>query len=165
MVEIKDKEMHRISVTAIIYKKDPNPTDGQVGVFKYLITRRSLKKKAFPGQWVVPGGGLEVDDYIDTPKNSGGLWYNAVTNSLKREVMEEVNLKVGKLDFLCDITFIRSDGIPVIILSYYGPYESGDVKLDEDNTEFAWVTAEEAKEYDLIDGVLGEIEEVEEILT
>ena len=157
MVEIRDREMHRISVTAIIYKKI-------AGDFKYLITRRALTKKAFPGQWVVPGGGLEVDDYVNTPKNSGGLWYNAVTNSLKREVKEEVNLEVGKLDFLCDITFIRSDGIPVIILSYYGPYESGEVKLDEDNIEYAWVTVGEAKEYNLIDGVLGEIEDVEEIL-
>ncbi len=157
MVEIKHRELHRITSTAIIYKKTEKD-------FEYLITKRSEDKKAFPGKWTVPGGGLEVDDYINTPKNSAGLWYNAVTNSLKREVMEEVNLKVGKLDFLCDITFIRSDGIPVIILSYYGPYESGEVELDEDNIEYAWVTAKEAKEYDLIDGILGEIEEVEVIL-
>lgn len=157
-IKIKDRELHRITSTAIVYKKECD-------VFRYLITRRSLDKKAFPGKWTVPGGGLEVDDYIDTPKNSEGLWYNAIENSLRREVKEEVNLLVGKLRFLLDITFIKPDGTPAIILSYYGPYESGEVKLDDDADKFAWVTAEEAKEYDLIDGILGEIEEVEEILS
>jgi len=158
MVEIKDRELHRISITAIIYRKTERD-------FEYLITRRSMEKKAFPGLWVVPGGGLEVDDYINTePSTKEGQWYNAVENSLRREVLEEVNLVVGKLDFLLDITFIRPDGVPMIILSYYGPYESGEVELDEDATEFKWVTVEEAKGYDLIDGILGEIEEVEKRL-
>ncbi len=156
-MNIKHKELHRITSTAIIYKEKDSD-------FKYLITQRSLEKKAFPGKWTVPGGGLETDDYINTPKNREGLWYNAIENSLRREVMEEVNLVVGKLKFLCDITFIRPDGIPAIILSYYGPYESGEVKLDDDADKFAWVTAEEAKDYDLIDGILGEIEEVDKIL-
>ena len=38
-----DKELHRIVTTAIIYTKDR----------KFLITKRSLKKKAFPGKWTV----------------------------------------------------------------------------------------------------------------
>jgi len=156
-MKIKHKELHRITSTAIIYKKENN-------AFRYLITKRSLDKKAFPGKWTVPGGGLEVDDYINTPKNSAGLWYNAIENSLRREVEEEVNLVVGKMKFLLDITFIRPDGTPAIILSYYGAYKSGEVKLDDDAIEFAWVTCEEAKNYDLIDGILGEIGMVEEIL-
>ena len=58
-MEIKNKELHRISSTAIIVK------DG-----KYLITQRSLNKKAFPGKWAVPGGGLETDDYTSEPPSS-----------------------------------------------------------------------------------------------
>jgi len=153
-MKIKHKELHRITSTAIIYKKEESG-------YKYLIVRRSLDKKAFPGKWTVPGGGLETDDYVDTPKNSAGLWYNAIENSLRREVKEEVNLVVGKMKFLLDITFIRPDGIPAIILSYYGPYESGEVELDDDADKYEWVTIEEAKEYDLIEGILGEIQEVD----
>jgi len=156
-MEIKNKELHRITSTAIIYKEKD-------GVFKYLITQRSLEKKAFPGKWTVPGGGLETDDYTNTPADVNGQWYNAIESSLRREVKEEVNLVVGKMKFLLDITFIIPDGTPAIILSYYGPYESGEVKLDDDADKFAWVTAEEAKDYDLIDGILGEIEEVDKIL-
>ena len=49
-MEIKDKELHRISITAIIYNDEG----------KYLVTQRSLQKESFPGKWTVPGGGLEV---------------------------------------------------------------------------------------------------------
>lgn len=148
-----DKELHRISSTAIICKDK-----------KYLLIKRSFQKKAFPGKWTVPGGGLEVDDYINTPKTTSQHWYFAIENSLRREIKEEVNLEVGKIKYLLDITFIRPDGVPVVILSYYAPYKSGKVKLDEDNINFAWVTFREAKKCDLVEGLLEEIEMVEKIL-
>ena len=155
---MKNQELHRIALTAIIYKVEND-------VIKYLITKRSEDKKAFPGKWTVPGGGLETDDYTNLkPTTESNQWYNAVENALRREIKEEVNLEVGKLEYLLDIAFIRPDNIPVVILSYYGPYKFGEIKLDEDNTEYAWVTFEEAKEYNLIDGILGEIDMVEKIL-
>lgn len=152
-MQIKDKELHRIALTAIIYKDD-----------KYLLMRRSLDKKAFPGKWTVPGGGLEVDDYINTKKTTNEAWYFAVVRALRREVREESNLEVGEMKYLLDLTFIRPDGMPVLVLSYYCPYASGEVKLDEDNIDHAWVTYEEAKEYDLIDGIIDEIKMVDHIL-
>ncbi len=154
-MEIKDKELHRISLTAIIY-------DDQG---KYLITKRALNKKAFPGKWTVPGGGLETDDYVNTkPTTSAGQWYGALENTLRREIKEEVNLEVEKPQYLLDLTFIRPDGIPVVVLSYYARYKLGEVKLDADSIDYKWVTLEEAKSYDIIDGIWGEIEMVEKIL-
>lgn len=148
-MEIENQELHRITSTAIIYK------DG-----KFLLLKRSPEKKAFPNKWTVPGGGLETDDYTKTPKTTEDHWYFAVENSLRREVREECGLEVGEMYFLVDIAFIRPDGVPVIILSYYCPYESGEIELDEDSVDYAWVTYEEAKEYDTIDGILEEIEMV-----
>lgn len=154
-MEIKDRELHRIVITAIIYNEEG----------KYLITKRSSTKKAFPGQWTVPGGGLEVDDYINTPPTHGqGQWYYTLENTIRREVREEVNLEIEKPKYLLDLTFIRPDGVPVIVLSYYAAWKSGEVKLDEDSVEYAWVTAEEATKYDLIDGILEEIQMVEKSL-
>ncbi len=154
-MEIKDKELHRIALTAIIYNK----------AGKYLITQRALTRKAFPGKWTVPGGGLNIDDYINSkPTNAAGQWYHALTNTLKREVREEVGLEIGTAEYLLDITFIRPDGVPVLILSYHAPYLSGDVIHDDETIDSAWVTLEEAKKYDLIDGILEEIEMVEKIL-
>lgn len=150
---MSDRELHRVSSTGIIVKNG-----------KYLITKRSLKKKAFPGMWTVPGGGLELDDYINTPKTTSDHWYFAAENSLRREIKEEVNLEVGKLEYLLSIAFVRPDGIPVLILSYYCDYKSGEVKLDEDSIDYVWVTLEEAKNYDLVPGLYEEIEMVDKIL-
>ncbi|MEI6352758.1 MAG: NUDIX hydrolase [Candidatus Nomurabacteria bacterium] len=153
-MEILDKELHRISSTAIIYNDEG----------KFLVTRRSLNKKAFPGKWTVPGGGLSVDDYINTPKNQDGLWYNATEIGLRREVLEEIGLETEKFEYLCDITFIRPDNIPVLILSYFTKYKSGEVELDEDTIDYKWVSIDEAKEIDLISGIWEELKLVDDIL-
>jgi len=167
-----NQELHRITSTAIIYKKDPS-TDStsspQAGSgqadFKYLITKRSPTKKAFPNKWTVPGGGLETDDYTQIPQSTAaGQWYYALETALRREIREEVNLEVGFVKYLLDLAFIRPDGMPVIVLSFYAPFKTGEVKLDEDNIEFAWATYEECKNYDLIDGILDEIRMTDEIL-
>ncbi len=146
-----DKELHRITSTCIIHK------DG-----RYLLLQRSFDKKAFPGKWTVPGGGLMTDDYINLPASGAGQWYGAIANSLRREVKEETNLEVGKLNFLVDIAFIRPDGVPVVILSYFANNQSGEVKLDEDSINHVWATYEEAKNYDLIEGIIAEIKMVDE---
>lgn len=154
-MEIKDKELHRIALTAIIYNDEG----------KYLITQRALTKKAFPGKWTVPGGGLNIDDYINTkPTTSAGQWYNALETTLRREIREEVGLEVEKPQYLLDLTFVRPDGIPVVVLSYYAKYKSGEIKLDADSIDYKWVTAEEAKKIDLIDGIAEEIEMVDKII-
>jgi len=163
-IKIQNKELHRITSTAIIYKPSDQKSGGGGKDFEYLLLRRSLEKKAFPGKWTVPGGGLETDDYINTPKTTKDHWYFAIEKSLRREIKEECNLEVGKIKYLLDIAFIRPDGTPVIILSFYCLYKLGEVKLDEDNIDYAWVSYKEAKKYDLVEGLLKEIAMVDKIL-
>jgi ADP-ribose pyrophosphatase YjhB (NUDIX family) len=81
-----------------------------------------------------------------------------------REIKEEVGLKIGKPEFLVDLTFIRPDGIPVIVFSYFAKYVSGKIKFDEDTIDHKWVTFKEARKFDLIDGIWGEIRDVEKLL-
>lgn len=152
-MEIPNRELYRVVATAIIHKDE-----------KYLIVQRSPNKKAFPGRWTVPGGGLEIEDYINTPKTTPDAWYFAVENSLRREIKEEVGLEVGDIKYLLSLTFIRSDNIPVVTLSYYCDWKSGEVKLNEENVNYKWVTSAEAKNYDLIEGIAEEIEMVNKIL-
>ncbi len=155
-MEIKDKELHRVVTTALVYKPD----------FTYLITKRALHKKVMPGKWTIPGGGLEIDDYINTPPSTNGAkqWYGVLENTIRREIKEEVNLEISKPEFFIDYTFIRPDGIPVLGLSYFAPYTSGEVKLDEDATEFAWITIDKVGDYDFIDGIANEIKKADQIL-
>jgi len=141
------KKTHYVVVTGIIVK------DG-----KYLITKRAPSEKAWPNRWTVPGGKLEAKDYenreADTP---AGQWYNVCENLLRREVMEETGLKIKNIKYLTSLVFKRPDNIPVVVLSLFADHDEGEVKLSKEMTEHAWVTAEEAKKYDLIDGIYEEI--------
>lgn len=111
--------------------------------------------------WTVPGGKLVLHEYEHLPKTAGfPQWYNVVDWVLRKEVREEVGLEIEKPQYLCDLVFVRPDGYPVVTLSYWTHYKSGEVKLCKDLTEYAWVTAEEAGSYDLIDGIHDELKEV-----
>jgi len=144
---------HYVVVTAIVVK------DG-----KYLIAKRSPNEKVFPNQWTVPGGKMETDDYTRRPKDTDEHWYNVFEHVVRREVDEEVNLKIKNLKYLTSLSFIRPDNVPVIVVSLYADYHEGDVKLCEDLTEYAWVTLEEAKNYDLIAGIYEELVMLDKVL-
>jgi len=158
-----DKELHRIVSTCVIYSAKGGSASGGKE-HKYLLLQRSFEKKVFPGKWTVPGGGLTIDDYINSPKTTSEHWYFALENSLRREIKEEAGIEVGELKYLCDMTFIRPDNIPVIILSFYAPYKSGEIELDEDSINSIWVNYEEAINYDLVEGLIDEIKMVDKLI-
>jgi 8-oxo-dGTP pyrophosphatase MutT (NUDIX family) len=153
-MDIKDRELHRIAVTAVIYNDEG----------KFLITKRSPHKKVFPNLWTVPGGGMEVDDYIHTEPNGNKQWYGAIEKTLRREVMEEVNVEIEKPEYFCDVAFIRPDNVPVLVLSYFAKYKSGEVELDDDAVEYAWISVDEIDGYEFIQGIDEEIKDINKIL-
>lgn len=140
-------KVHYIVVTGILIK------DG-----KFLITKRADWEKAFPGKWTVPGGKLEVLDYVLRNKDTSEHWYNVFENLLKREVKEEVNLEIENIGYVTSMVYIRPDGVPCIIVSLFAYPGSDEIKLCNALTEYAWVTLDEAKNYDLIDGIYKELE-------
>lgn len=145
--------MHYIVATCIIVKDN-----------KYLIAKRAPFEKAFPNQWTVPGGKLESKDFVSRKKDAGELWYNVLESLVEREVLEEVGLEIKNLGYVTSLAYIRSDGIPTIIISLFGEYKSGEVKLCEALTEFAWVSLNEAKNFDLIDGIFDELSMLDNFL-
>ena len=140
-----DDKLHHVAVTGIVIK------DG-----KYLIVRRSLKKEPFAGKWTVPGGKLEIHDYLSKPRDTSVHWYNVLENVLKREIKEEVGLEIKNLGYLTSLSFLKKD-IPVIVISLYAYYDFGEVVLNEESIDYAWVSLEEAKNYDLIEGIYEEL--------
>ncbi len=150
-----ENEAHRVVLTAIIVRGG-----------KFLITKRSEQKKKWPGRWTVPGGGLQVDDWVNQPETFEGQHYQSIEAALDREVAEEVGLEIKQPQYLLSINFFRDTegNEPVTVLSYYADYASGDIKYDEDTVDSAWVSFEEAKDYDLIEGILGELEMVDRIV-
>lgn len=149
---IPNQEMHRIATTAIIFRDDD----------RVLITKRAEHKKVWPGKWTVPGGGFETDDYTTrAPTHIGSTvqWYNSLVTAVSREVYEETKLLIKNLQLVCDLTFIRPDAIPVLVLSYSADLNGPDViTLDKDATEYEWVNLQEAKNFDLIDGIHHELQ-------
>jgi 8-oxo-dGTP pyrophosphatase MutT (NUDIX family) len=144
---VHNNYLHEVAITAIIVK------DG-----KYLITRRSPNKKRFPGKWTVPGGKLETDDYINLPKDTTDYWYNVLEKVLRREVSEEVGLAITNITYVTSLATIHTDGNPSLVISCLADYDSGEVTLDVDEADdYRWVTLEEAKAYDLIDGIYDEL--------
>jgi len=124
---------------------------------KFLITKRSENEKHYGGMWTVPGGKLDRDDYLLIKKNSANLHYNVLENTIKREVLEEVNLEIKDIDYVTSIVFEREGNIPTMIISLSCKYKSGEVRLDKDSVDYKWVTIEEAKNYALIDGIYDEL--------
>ena len=53
---------------------------------------------------------------------------------------------------------IHPDGAPSLVISCMADYLGGEVKLQEEESDsHAWVTLEEAKNYNLIDGIYDEL--------
>ncbi len=143
---------HAITVTGIVIK------DG-----KYLITKRAAHKKAFPNMWTVPGGNLEIGDYINEPKDTSQHWYNVLERVLKREIKEEVGLEIKNIGYLTSITFMKGEE-PMLIISFFAEHSGGDVKLNDESSNYAWVSLDEAKNYPLIEGIYEEIVMLDRLL-
>lgn len=146
-METSNQYLHEVAITAIIVK------DG-----RYLITKRSKNKKRFPGMWTVPGGKMETSDYLKLPKDTKHYWYNVLERTLKREVSEEVGLEIDNIEYITSLATVHEDGSPSLVISCIADYVSGEVRLQEGETEdFVWVSLTEAKNYELIDGIYDEL--------
>ncbi|MEK7142599.1 MAG: NUDIX domain-containing protein [Patescibacteria group bacterium] len=144
---MKNQYLHEVAITAIIVKDN-----------KYLIIRRSLSKKRFPGMWTVPGGKLETNDYLALKKDTKHYWYNVLEKTLKREVKEEVGLRIKNIAYLTSLATVHKDGQPSLVISCLADYVSGKIKLQQNEADdFAWVSLKEARKYQLIDGIYDEL--------
>lgn len=143
----QNQHLHEVAITAIVVKDN-----------KYLITKRSPNKKRFPGMWTVPGGKMETSDYLRLPKDTEHYWYNVLERTLRREVKEEVGIDIENIEYVTSLATVHSDGGPSLVISCMADYASGDIKLNpEESSAYAWVNLEEAKKYQLIDGIYDEL--------
>ena len=126
----------------------------------YLIIKRSDKEKKFPGMWTVPGGTVELNDH--TAPNADGIMYDILERALSREIKEETGLSFENLRYVVSLAYPKSTDV-IMCLSFMMDALPGEVVLDQDHTQYAWVTLQDAKSYTLISGILEELALVEEL--
>ena len=152
----KQEKLFYLVANVVIYRRSDD---------RCLILKRSEQEKVHPGKYCVPGGKLEWKDLpVEKPTRRNGdvLDYeNAVEELLLREAQEEAGIEIDLsegLKYINSVAFIRPDGIPVVLVKFAVSYKSGEIKLEKGAfTDFAWVNAEEAKKYDCIKGISGEV--------
>lgn len=134
-----------------------------------LVLKRHEREKVHPGKYAVCGGKLEWSDFnLSQPTRMNGDvldFEHAVEDLLVREVREEAGIEIAsRLSYLNSVAFVRPDGIPVILVKFAAPYQSGEVVLEEGGfTDHAWVNAEEVKKLPCIDGIADEIAQTIEL--
>ena len=71
---------------------------------------------------------------------------------------EEVGVEITNIEYVTNLATVHSDGNPSLVISCKAGYSSGEVKLQEEETDkFAWVSLKEIKDYELIDGIYDEL--------
>jgi 8-oxo-dGTP pyrophosphatase MutT (NUDIX family) len=142
--------MARVVVAAVVHRPRQHSFDEE-----YLITQRPPDATFFPNVWVLPGGGVELSDY--EAEDDGTAPLHA---ALYRELREECGTDLMTFTpprLLCERTFIRGDGEPVLVLSYLMAWFGGECELSKEVVNFAWVTSYEAGDYNLIGTTLEEL--------
>lgn len=151
MEDLKEKA-HYISVTGIIRNSEG----------KYLICKRSPNEKIFPGKWCVPGGKIQQSDFINTQKDTNDHWFDIFERTLQKEIREETGLEIKNIGYVSNLALIRPNGFSTIIVSLHAQHKSGEVKLDQSElVSHAWVSLEEARNFDLIENIFEQIRKVE----
>lgn len=150
----KENKLFYFVANAIIYRE----SDGRC-----LLLKRSETEKVHPGKYCVPGGKLEWEqlDLAKPTRINGDVldFEDAVEELLKREIREEAGIDIDNdFRYINSVAFIRPDEIPVILIKFAVKYKSGEVDPEKGAfTDFAWVNADEIRNYECIKGIPEEI--------
>jgi len=110
---------------------------------EYLLCRMPDDRGVFPGEWGLPGGGVEAGETL--------------RQALEREIREEVGLELEQVEplFFTDATYPKTfaDGsrrsIYMVFLLFRCAAKPGPIQLNPEFEEAAWVPRERLSEYRL----------------
>jgi nucleoside triphosphatase len=123
--DLKKKEYPEVTVGALIFNAK-----------QQIFLMKSPKWK---NRYVVQGGHIELGETVE--------------QALKREIKEETNLEIKDIRFIGMLESVFSEEFHkkkhFIFLDFSCKALSSDVRLNEEATEFIWVTLEEALKIDV----------------
>jgi 8-oxo-dGTP pyrophosphatase MutT (NUDIX family) len=117
-----------VNVEAIVCKQD-----------QILMISRSETDPYGAGWLTFPGG--KVDGGPDRP--------DILEESVRREVLEETGIRVGKIDYLKSKFFSTDEGVGVVDVVFVCEYESGEPMINDPKEvgSVQWMTREEILEH------------------
>ncbi len=98
---------------------------------KLLILKRAMNDDSEPGNWCLPGGGVDMGESFE--------------ESLFREVLEETSCEVAEYDYFKSL-FIGS-GLRVVYF-FGGVVDDSKVKMNFEHSEFKWIGFDEIEKFD-----------------
>ena len=122
---MNQKYFYKIILAAVIFN-DKN---------EILLGKRSLTEDVLPGYWGLPGGKADTKENIQS----------VLEEELKREVLEEVGVKIDNLKYL--ESHLSDDH--KINISFTARIKSGVPKPLDETEEIKWVTFEELVNFNL----------------
>ena len=104
-------------------------TDGK----RFLLAKRSEEEEHVPGTWGFPGGKVEGSSQCG----------NVLEETLRRELLEEICLEVGKITYMESVRFTADDGDVVVNILFVCEYIGGDPKANDpmELSDVKWMTA------------------------
>ena len=75
-----------------------------------------------------------------------------------------MGLDIKNIRYLTSLAFEREDGVPTLIVSLYAYNDGDEIVLSDELSDYKWVNLEEAKNYDLIEGIYEELEMLDRVL-
>jgi nucleoside triphosphatase len=110
---------------------------------RILLCRMALDRGVFPGQWALPGGGVEPGE--------------SLLAALEREVREELGVRVVTAaplffkDGMFEKTFVDGTRRPIYMVFLLFDCRIADevIRLNEEFVEYAWVTPAGLAAFDL----------------
>jgi len=128
-----------------------------------LLLKRDERETTHGGKYGFPGGKLEWNNLdLNAPTRIDGDvldFEDSIEDLIRRELLEEAGITIdSQLTYINSTTFVRPDGIPVVLVKFAATYKSGEVKLEKGAfTDYAWANEYEVDQYDCIHGIPAEV--------
>ena len=106
----------KLNVSVIIFDNDNN----------VLIQKRAITENVFPGLYGIPGGTVEISDI-------------SLEAALRREVMEEVGVKIKKTSLLIE-NIKAKEMYATLYLVYTAEHDSGEASPLDETESVQWLS-------------------------
>lgn len=117
---------------------------------KFLVLHRPSRSRSYPGKWSLVSGHVEYGESFE--------------ETSRREIMEETQIQVSYPNADCAPFRVREGDIVYNVHTFLYLLTSAEVKLNDENTEYRWISLDEVDNTKMVDGIPFALEAFREYL-